>query len=170
MRAIDDLLDDLYVGRERLTRDEICRGAVAADLPADVITVLEALPEGEYAQDEASEAIRQLDTTNHDETGRTGMDTEPFDADVVDTDAVDTDAVGTAAGIPAGMLSDEDLSRELASLHRTREDALRHGSQQALEHHIKRMAELEEEYLTRFPEREVDPERLRSGARARDDG
>jgi hypothetical protein len=31
------------------------------------------------------------------------------------------------------------------------------------------MAELEQEYLRRFPDREVDPGRLRSGARERND-
>ncbi len=90
---------------------------------------------------------------------------EPMSSEPMSSEPVDT-----AEGIPATMLSDEDLDRELASLHRTREDTLRHGSQQALERHIQRMAELEEEYLTRFPDREVDPERLRSGARARDNG
>jgi hypothetical protein len=31
---------------------------VAADLPATVLTRIDALPEGEYAQDEAAEALR----------------------------------------------------------------------------------------------------------------
>jgi len=80
---------------------------------------------------------------------------------------MDTDPVfNAAAGVPASRLSDEDLRREMASLHRTREDTFKHGSQQALECHIHRTAELEEEYLVRFPEREVDPRRLRAGARA----
>ena len=70
-------------------------------------------------------------------------------------------------GVPAGRLSD-DLLRELASVHRTRHDTLRHGSQQALAHHNQRTAELETEYLRRFPKREVDPQRLTVGARARD--
>ena len=71
-------------------------------------------------------------------------------------------------GIPAGELGTEDLLRELAEVHRTRTDALRHASDQALARHTERMAELEGEYLTRFPEREVDPDRLRAGARDRD--
>jgi hypothetical protein len=58
--------------------------------------------------------------------------------------------------------------RELAELHRTRNDTLRHGSDQALARHGERMAEMETEYVRRFPEREVDPLRLREGARARD--
>ncbi|HEY8451762.1 MAG: DUF6158 family protein [Micromonosporaceae bacterium] len=71
-------------------------------------------------------------------------------------------------GIPARELSDPDLLRELASVHRTRHTTLRHGSDHALAHHDQRMAELEAEYLRRFPEREVDPERLAAGARLRD--
>lgn len=74
----------------------------------------------------------------------------------------------TIDGVPADQLSDEDLRRELASVHRTRHDTFRHGSAQALAHHDQRMAELETEYLRRFPEREVDPQRLTAGARARD--
>lgn len=70
-------------------------------------------------------------------------------------------------GVPASELSDPDLLRELASVHRTRHTTLRHGSDQALTHHDERTAELEQEYLERFPEREVDPERLTAGARAR---
>lgn len=72
-----------------------------------------------------------------------------------------------ATGVPAASLADEDLLRELRSVHRTRHDALRHGSDQALDHHDARMAELEHEYLRRFPHREVDPQRLTEGARAR---
>jgi hypothetical protein len=74
----------------------------------------------------------------------------------------------TPTGVPARQLADEDLLRELASVHRTRHDALRHGSEQALVHHDERAAELEAEYLRRFPEREIDPERLTAGARARE--
>jgi hypothetical protein len=59
--------------------------------------------------------------------------------------------------------------RELAALHRTRHDTFRHGSAHALERHTERMRELEEEYLRRFPEREIDPERERAGARQRPD-
>jgi len=66
-------------------------------------------------------------------------------------------------GVPAGALSDEDLSRELGHLHETRDDTFRHGSPQALEHHDARTAELEAEFLRRFPDRSVDPRRLRTG-------
>ncbi len=70
-------------------------------------------------------------------------------------------------GVPAADLADADLFRELYELYRTRLDALRHGSENALSTHTARMMELETEYLSRFPEREVDPERLREGARQR---
>jgi hypothetical protein len=65
------------------------------------------------------------------------------------------------AGVAPDALTDNDLLRELASLHRTRHDTLRHGSDDALAEHDRRSAELEAEYLLRFPEREVDPARLR---------
>lgn len=71
-------------------------------------------------------------------------------------------------GVPPGDLADGDLLRELAHLHATRHDTFRHGSGDALDHHNERTAELEAEYLRRFPDREVDPDRLRAGARARD--
>jgi hypothetical protein len=70
-------------------------------------------------------------------------------------------------GIPASALTDEDLMRELASLHRTRHETLLHGSTQALQRHSERTADLEFEYLRRRPEREVDYGRLREGARQR---
>jgi hypothetical protein len=70
-------------------------------------------------------------------------------------------------GIPGAELSDEDLDRELEHLHETRHDVFLHGSQQSLEHHTWRTTDLECEYLRRHPERDVDPERLRAGARLR---
>jgi hypothetical protein len=73
-----------------------------------------------------------------------------------------------ASGVPASELPDDDLLRELASVHRTRHETVRHGSDQALDHHNARMAELEDEYVRRFPEREIDPQRLTEGARARE--
>ena len=139
MRDVDELLEDVYMSQERMTRDDLHRRAVAANLPAEVIVALDALPEGEYAQDEVSEALIQIG---------------------------DVDAE-RAAGVAALDLSDDDLLRELAELHRTRHDTLRHGSDDALEIHDERMTELEAEYLRRFPEREVDPERMRAGARTR---
>jgi hypothetical protein len=55
---MDEFLDDAYRGQERLTSGDLQRMAVAADLPASALTRIDALPEGEYAQDEASEALR----------------------------------------------------------------------------------------------------------------
>ncbi|MDQ7911237.1 hypothetical protein RB614_42785 [Phytohabitans sp. ZYX-F-186] len=56
-RRLARLLDTVFAGQERVTRDEIVRRAIAADLPADLGTRLEGLPEGEYAQDEVAEAL-----------------------------------------------------------------------------------------------------------------
>jgi hypothetical protein len=75
---------------------------------------------------------------------------------------VDTDRGAVPGwGVPPDQLSNDDLLRELASIHRTRHDTLRHGSDDSLAEHDRRMAELEAEYLRRFPEREVDTGRLR---------
>lgn len=125
MRELDATLEGVFMRQERLTRDEIHRRAVAAEAPIDVVSALDGLPEGEYAQEEVVEALEG------------------------------------SLGVPANQLNDDDLLRELGEIHRTRHDALRHGSDQALANHDVRMAELEQEYLRRFPQREVDPERLR---------
>jgi len=140
MDGVDAILDEVYVGLERVSRDEIHRRAVAADAPAVVLSALDALPEGEYAQDEVAEALAQLGT------GRR--------------------TTGSGTGVPADRLSDDDLQRELAELHRTRNDTLRHGSDRALANHTQRQDELESEYLRRFPDREVDADRLRDGRRS----
>jgi hypothetical protein len=75
-----------------------------------------------------------------------------------------TDARGDSplmdTGIDPATLSDENLFRELSSLYRTRLATLRHGPDAALSNHFKRTAELETEYMTRFPGREIDPDRL----------
>ena len=63
-------------------------------------------------------------------------------------------------GVDPARLSDDDLFRELASLHRTRLATLRHGPEAALENHLRRSAALETEYMARYPGREVDPGRL----------
>ena len=66
-------------------------------------------------------------------------------------------------GIPASQLSDDDLERELAHLHETRHETFLHGSEDALEAHTKRMFEMEQEYLRRFPDRVTpDPARVRA--------
>jgi hypothetical protein len=140
MHEAATLLDEIYAGQERMSQSEIHHRAVAAGASPRVLEAVASLPDGEYARDEVAEVIRLL--------------------------AVD----GQPLGVPAIELSDPDLLRELASVHRTRHGALRHGSDQALLHHDERMAELESEYLRRFPGREIDPERLAVGARARDGG
>jgi hypothetical protein len=70
-------------------------------------------------------------------------------------------------GIPASELDDDDLRKELHSVHRTREDTFLNGSEQSLEEHTSRMFELEEEFMRRFP-RETEPaaQRTRAGARS----
>ncbi|MFF0306209.1 DUF6158 family protein [Streptosporangium sp. NPDC004379] len=70
-------------------------------------------------------------------------------------------------GIDPKDLSEEDLFRELRHMHETRTETLMHGSDDALANHTTRTGELEQEYLRRHPERDVDPERLREGARQR---
>jgi hypothetical protein len=68
-------------------------------------------------------------------------------------------------GVDPDGLSDEELMRELARVHHTRHDTLRHGSEAALDNHTRRTEELEAEYLRRFPHREIDPSRLRQESR-----
>jgi len=75
-------------------------------------------------------------------------------------DSEDDELVVFETGIAAAGLADDDLLRELASLHRTRLDTLRHGPDAALGTHLRRTAELETEYLVRHPGREIDPARL----------
>ena len=64
LRMLDEFLDDAYVGQERLAAAHLQRSAVAADLPATVLARIDALPEGEYDQDEAAEALRTLEGTS----------------------------------------------------------------------------------------------------------
>ncbi len=68
---------------------------------------------------------------------------------------------GELLGVDPAELGDEDLVREMQSLHRTRLDTLRHATDSALANHLRRTADLETEYLARHPGREVDPSRLR---------
>ena len=104
MEAIDRLLDTLYTAQERLSRQEIHRRAVAEVLPPDAVLLVDALPEGEYTQDEAAAALAQIE---QDESGaRREADAE---------------------GVPAEDLSDDDLHRELGQLHRTRDATFRRG-------------------------------------------
>jgi hypothetical protein len=149
MREIAALLDQVYAGQERISQSELHRRAVAAGASTPALDALANLPEGEYAREEVIEALTQLTEMPGDEA-----------SELVDFGGMDT-------GVPAGQLSDDDLLRELAAVHRTRHDTLRYGSDQALAHHDERTAELEGEYLRRFPGREVSPARLTAGARER---
>ncbi|MEV1147479.1 hypothetical protein [Micromonospora sp. NPDC049799] len=57
VRRLDDLLKDLYHGQERISQGDIYRRAVAAELPAELLTRIAALPEGQYAVDEAADLL-----------------------------------------------------------------------------------------------------------------
>lgn len=70
-------------------------------------------------------------------------------------------------GVDPTRLAEDDLLRELAQVHSSRDATFRHGSADALAMHDRRTAELEGEYLRRHPMREVDPARLRAGSRRR---
>ncbi|MEV4345730.1 hypothetical protein AB0J83_14765 [Actinoplanes sp. NPDC049596] len=59
-RELDAFLDDAFDAQERLSSADLQRRAIAADLPATAMTRIDALPDGEYAQDEAAEALRVL--------------------------------------------------------------------------------------------------------------
>ncbi|MCZ7418717.1 MULTISPECIES: hypothetical protein [unclassified Micromonospora] len=56
-RPLDELLDDIYHGQERISQADIYRRAVAAELPAQLLSRLNALPEGEYAADEVTDLL-----------------------------------------------------------------------------------------------------------------
>ncbi|MCW3838607.1 hypothetical protein ONA70_00645 [Micromonospora yasonensis] len=57
LRPLDELLDDIYHGQERISQADIYRRAVAAELPAELLTRIAALPQGEYAVDEAADLL-----------------------------------------------------------------------------------------------------------------
>ncbi|WP_438862134.1 hypothetical protein [Paractinoplanes aksuensis] len=61
MRELDGFLEDAFDGQERLSSADLQRRAVASGLSALALTRVDALPEGEYAQDEAAEAVRALE-------------------------------------------------------------------------------------------------------------
>lgn len=73
----------------------------------------------------------------------------------------------TMTGVDPDRLDDQQLMKELETIHRTRHDTLLHGSNDALRAHNDRMARLEGEYLRRNPGRFVSPGRTREGARER---
>ncbi|MET8838437.1 hypothetical protein ABZV78_31675 [Micromonospora sp. NPDC004540] len=56
-RQLDELLDDIFRGQERISQADIYRRAVAAELPAELLSRIAALPEGEYAVDEAADQL-----------------------------------------------------------------------------------------------------------------
>ncbi|WP_442933318.1 hypothetical protein [Micromonospora psammae] len=56
-RQLDELLDDIYRGQERISQADIHRRAIAAQLPAALLARIEALPQGEYSVDEAADAL-----------------------------------------------------------------------------------------------------------------
>lgn len=76
--------------------------------------------------------------------------------------------MSTSTGVPGYALDKEQLLRELRHLHNTRNETFLHGSPDALREHTARTFELEQEYLRRHPERDVDPRRTRTGAREAD--
>ncbi|MGW8065457.1 DUF6158 family protein [Streptomyces ziwulingensis] len=73
----------------------------------------------------------------------------------------------TPTGVDPGRLEDQQLMKELETIHRTRHDTLLHGSNDALRAHNERMAQLEGEWLRRNPRRPVAAGRTREGARER---
>ncbi|MEU3456396.1 hypothetical protein ABZ671_22780 [Micromonospora sp. NPDC006766] len=56
-RLLDELLDDIYHGQERISQVDIYRRAIAAELPAQLLARIAALPQGEYAVDEAADLL-----------------------------------------------------------------------------------------------------------------
>ncbi|GLY15964.1 DUF6158 family protein [Kineosporia rhizophila] len=69
-------------------------------------------------------------------------------------------------GVPGAELSDDDLRREVARLHETRHEVMLNGTEDAFEVHTRRMLELEQEFLRRFPDDAApDPARTRAGRR-----
>jgi hypothetical protein len=76
------------------------------------------------------------------------------------TDYAGEELIGSEQGIDPAGLADDDLFRELGSLYRTRLQTLRHGPDAALANHVRRTEELEKAYLSRYPGREIDADRL----------
>ncbi|MEU0053923.1 DUF6158 family protein [Streptomyces sp. NPDC006184] len=76
----------------------------------------------------------------------------------------------TTTGVDPSRLDDQQLMKELETIHRTRHDTLLYGSNDALRAHNERMAQLEGEFLRRNPRRLVSSSRTREGARGRGSG
>ncbi|MCW5251904.1 MULTISPECIES: DUF6158 family protein [unclassified Streptomyces] len=77
---------------------------------------------------------------------------------------------GAPSGVDPARLDDQQLMKELETIHRTRHDTLLYGSNGALRAHNDRMARLEGEWLRRNPRRSVVAGRTREGARGRISG
>lgn len=60
LAELEELLDEVYRGQDRLTVQEIGRAATEADLPAGLRALVDGLPEGEYDRDEAAESLRRM--------------------------------------------------------------------------------------------------------------
>jgi hypothetical protein len=58
--GLEAFLDQAFDAQERISSGDLQRRAVAADLPAELLTRIDALPEGEYSQDEALDALHEL--------------------------------------------------------------------------------------------------------------
>jgi hypothetical protein len=58
--SLEAFLDEVFDAHERISSGDLQRRALAADLPAELLTRIDALPEGEYAQDEALDALHEL--------------------------------------------------------------------------------------------------------------
>lgn len=58
------------------------------------------------------------------------------------------------------QLSEEELLRQLEHLHSTRHEMFLHASTQAMVAHSERQHLLEDEYLRRHPDRDIDPVQL----------
>jgi uncharacterized protein DUF6158 len=70
-------------------------------------------------------------------------------------------------GVAPRTLTDAALKRELRHLWRTREETVVAGSSHAIATHTRRMLELEDELIARFPhETQPAPSRTRRGSRA----
>jgi hypothetical protein len=58
--SLEAFLDEVFDAQERISSGDLQRRALAADLPAELLIRIDALPEGEYAQDEALDALHEL--------------------------------------------------------------------------------------------------------------
>jgi hypothetical protein len=66
-------------------------------------------------------------------------------------------------------LADDELLHELERLHATRHDAFLHGAPEALAEHTSRTTQLEQEYLRRHSDRDLNRASAHSGARGERD-